>query len=265
MCTGASLGGGRSPPAVPVLPGQVRSRPRRRKRVPNRRYKNSRRRRRRRVPNRRHKNGKAPGERVFCRERVQQGSGPLQHSCAPLQRPCAPAAAALTREKRHRRSRRVTISIGPPLECGCVGECGRVQEQPGRSVPFELRGLQETSWPYSTGTERASASSNCQAGCEGTCSNRLREQTVRQLSGGPTYPPQHTEDRGIDPLACTTSLFDGLFKFIKYVRTHHMSALAHLRAVQPRRATLIDRSIPRAELARTSRRLGNAERRAGSL
>ena len=123
VCTGASLGGGRSPPAVPVLPGQIRSRPRRRKRVPNRRYKNSRRRRRRRVPNRRHKNGKAPGERVFCRERVQQGSGPLQHSCAPLQRPCAPAAAALTREKRHRRSRRVTISIGPPLECGCVGEC----------------------------------------------------------------------------------------------------------------------------------------------
>lgn len=114
VCTGASLGGGLSPPAVRVLPGQIRPHCRR-KRVPNRRYKNSRRRRRRKVPNRRHKNGKAPGERV-CRERVQQGSRPLHRSCPP-------AAAPLTQEKRYHRNRRVTISIGPPLQCGCVGEC----------------------------------------------------------------------------------------------------------------------------------------------
>ena len=127
VCTGANLGGGRSQPAVPVLPGQIRNRPRRRKRVPNRRYKN--------------RHGKSLGEKAFCRERVQQGSGPLQHSRAPL--PCAPAAAALTREKRHRRSRHTTISIGPPLECGFV----RVQEQPGSSVPFALRGTGACRFP----------------------------------------------------------------------------------------------------------------------
>ena len=127
-------------------------------------------------------------------------------------------------------------------------------------MPFELRGLQETSWPYSTGTERASASSTCQAKCEGTCSNRLWEQTVRELSGGPTYPPQHTEDWGMYNLVCLM-----VFRFVKYVHTHHTSALGRLRAVQPRRVLLVERRIPRAELARTSRRLGNAERRAGSL
>ena len=166
MCTGASLGGGLSPPAVRILPGQIRSPQRRRKRVPNRGCKSRRRRRRRRVPNRTHKNGKAPGERVFCRERALEGFGSLHRSCAP-------AAAPLTLEKRHRRNRRVTISIGPPLECGCVGECKSSQ---GAQCHSSFAACRRASWPYSTGTERAAASSNrrgARAHVRTDCGNRL--------------------------------------------------------------------------------------------